>query len=95
MDDFELDYADIQSEYEAELIDKAIADLSTDNIRLYLAANGDAIETRVTQTLAEAEQLLTSGYPGSALTSAVTSIEIILRFFVFRRILHGAFLPEQ
>lgn len=89
------DYFDMQAEYEAELIDKAIAELPTENIRWYLATNGDAIEGRVNSTTKEAESLLSSGYFGPSLIFAVTSIEIVLRFFVLRPIVHGAFLSDE
>jgi len=91
----EFDYANMQAEYEAELIDKAIAELSTDSIRWYLATNGDSIEKRVDTVLKEAENLFDNGHFGPSLIAAVTSIEIIFRFFVLRPIVHGAFLSDE
>lgn len=96
IDDYgEIDYLAAQSEYEADLIDNAIAELAVENIRMYLTTYGDAIDERVSSAKEEAEQLLKAGHNGPALTVAVTAIEIILRFFVLRPIVHGAFLSEE
>ena len=95
IDDDDRDYSDIQSEYEADLIDKGIAELPVENIRAYLAQNGDAIQVRVNRCIDESDSLLAAGHFGAALVVAVTATEIIIRFFVLRPLVQGAFLSDQ
>jgi hypothetical protein len=61
----------------------------------YLAVHGDAIEERVKRCLAEAEALTRDGYYGSALTRAVSGIEITIGYFLVRPLVQGAFLSES
>jgi len=81
--------------YEAELIDKAIAELPIDNIRFYLGTYGDAIETRVKKCLDQANQLIKDKNFGAALVISITAIEIIFRFFILRPLVEGAFLSDE
>ncbi|MBW2341358.1 MAG: hypothetical protein JRF50_13625 [Deltaproteobacteria bacterium] len=84
-----------REKYEAELIDKAIAELPIDNIRFYLGTYGDAIEARVKKCLDQANQLIKDKNFGSALVISVTGIEIIFRFFILRPLVEGAFLSDE
>lgn len=61
----------------------------------YLATNGDAIEARVQSCRQEAQHLLESGFPSSALIRAAAAIEIAIRFYLARPLLQGAFLSDQ
>ncbi|HEX7343160.1 MAG TPA: hypothetical protein VF398_02790 [bacterium] len=87
-------YWDPQDEYEAELIKKAIEEVSVERAREYLGTYGDAIERRVAQSMGEAEQLLAHGHPGAALILAFTACELIVRFYILKPLVHGAFLSD-
>jgi hypothetical protein len=61
----------------------------------FLARNGDAIEARVRECLAEAEALSRVGFPGACLVRAAAGIEVAIHFFLTRPLLQGAFLSDE
>lgn len=61
----------------------------------YLARNGDAIEARVRACLSEGKSLADSNHPGASLAISVTGIELIIRYFLLRPLLEGAFLSGE
>jgi hypothetical protein len=83
-------YAEMEAVFDERL--RRIAEASVFG---YLAVHGDAIEERVKRCLAEAEALTRDGYHGAALTRAASGIEVIIRFFLTRPLVHGAFLSED
>jgi len=78
-----------------EAFDGLVEVLSHDAIRNYLGRYGDAVEARVSTALVQATRLLSSGEPGPALTTAVSAIELMIRFLVLRPLLQGAFLSDE
>ncbi len=84
-----------QEEYEQELIDTAIEELKEENIRAYLGKYGDAIEKRIKKCKKEADELLKSKHYGMALVSAVTAIEIIIKYFILRPLFEGILLTGK
>lgn len=82
-------------EWVADLIDDHIRHLQEAPAFDYLARNGDAIEARVRSCIDEARALLGAGYASAALVSAGTAIELTVRFFLVRPLLHGAFLSDE
>lgn len=80
---------------EAELIENAIKDISKDSVKSYLGKHGDAIECRVKCCLEQADLLINSKYYGSSLSLSATAIEIIIRFFLLRPLVQGAFLSDE
>jgi hypothetical protein len=93
-DEEEYRYWDPRAEYEAELVEKAIEEVPIERVREYLGTHGDAIETRVAHSISEAEQLLAQNHPGSALILAFTACELIVRFYILKPLVHGAFLSD-
>jgi len=69
--------------------------LAEDPVQSHLGTVGDAIEARVKQCLKEAEDLRKATFYGPALTSAVTAIELMIRFLLLRPLVSGAFLSSE
>lgn len=84
-----------QEEFETEIAAKVIEDLPLDKIRDYLGKYGDAIESRVNKCVLEAKKLKEIKYYGLSLVRAVTAMEVIIRYFVLRPLLEGAFLADK
>ena len=78
-----------------EAVEEYLKGLQEGPVLDYLARNGDAIEQRVGECINRAEQLLAGGFPGAALASALTAIELTIRFFLVRPLLHGAFMSDE
>jgi hypothetical protein len=82
-----------------ELWERALNDelrrRSEEAVQHYLGTFGDAIESRVKRCLEDAERLYKFQFYGSALTTAVTSIELIIRFLLIRPLVSGAFLSRE
>src|SRR2546425_6881748 len=86
------DYA--RDEYESQLINDAIDNLSKENARQYLGTYGDAVMARVSSSRAEAEKLFELGHFGPSLICAVTALELIIRHFLLKPLVQGAFLSD-
>lgn len=82
-------------EYERELVEEALSNISGDRAKQYLVKHGDAIEARVNELKAMASLLLDSGYYGASIVASVTTVELAIRFFVLRPICQGMFLEDQ
>jgi hypothetical protein len=78
-----------------ELIAQALKDVSEDGIRQYLGIHGDAIDKRLDNLLAQATYARQAGFPHFAVIGAVTAIELIARYMLFRPLLQGAFLSDN
>jgi hypothetical protein len=86
-------------EYLAELgyekeIENAIRQVPIDNVGWYLATYGDALENRIKGLVAEAKDLLSANHPGPSLVVSTTSLEILIRYFVLKPLVYGAFLSD-
>lgn len=79
----------------SELIEQGIKDLRDENIASYLGSYGDAVQRRIDRCIEEAKQLTKEGHHAHAVVASVTSIELIIRYFILLPILHGAFLSEE
>ena len=84
-----------QEEYEADLIESAIKNISMETARAYLGKYGDAVEARITACLNQAEALMKGGTPGPALTLATSAVEIAIRFLLLQPLVQGAFLSDR
>src|SRR6266567_760274 len=90
------DYDDyLQDEALSKFIDDELRRVAEAPVFQYLALYGDAIEERVRKCLSEASSLLTAGFEGAALVRAAAGIEIVIRFFLARPLLQGAFLSSE
>lgn len=78
-----------------EFLEGELRRISEDPVFFYLAVFGDAVEDRVNRCKEQAQTLIDNGYPGAALTHAVTGIEITIRFFLTRPLIQGAFLSDE
>jgi hypothetical protein len=96
-DDWEPDdsYWDAKYEYEAELVEKAIADLHDDQVRDHLGKFGDAVQERVDACIQQSQQFAADGHPSLSLVLSVTATELVIHHLILRPILGGAFLSEQ
>jgi hypothetical protein len=77
-----------------EEIERAINRVPIDNTSWYLGTYGDELERRIKLSYSEAKELLEKGYYGSSLVLSVTGIEILIRDFVLKPLVYGAFLDE-
>lgn len=89
-----------EEEYYEELgrqedIAAAIKGLSEQPIRDFLGRYGDAIDSRLQDTLAMAQYAKQTGYPRYAIVGAVTAIELTTRYLLVRPLLQGAFLSQS
>jgi hypothetical protein len=87
-------------EYEEEaryeqFVDGLLDEIAREPAFRYLATHGDAVEERVLRCIREADALRAAGFAGAALARASTAIEIIVRFFLVRPLLAGAFLSDD
>ncbi len=78
-----------------EFIEQAFEEVSVDNIRSYLGKYGDAIQERVHQCHQQAVELDKLNYYGPSITLSASAIEIIIRFFLLRPLVQGAFLSDE
>lgn len=101
MSDFDKYYDDyaydeyMRDEYECDLIENALKELSYENVQFFLGTYGDAIEKRISVLLNDSERLLNYNFHGPSLVLSATSIEIIIRFFLIRPLVQGAFLSDE
>jgi len=95
LEDLAREAQESQEEYEANLVEDALRQISKDGARAYLSRYGDAVDARVTACLAEAEQLTATHHPGSALALVATALEIMIRFLLLRPLVQGAFLSDR
>ena len=86
---------ELQDEWFSTYFDEELRHLAEAPAFEYLAHYGDAIEDRVRNCQTEAHLLRNSGFPGAALVRAAAGIEIVIRFFLARPLLQGAFLSNE
>lgn len=84
----------LSEQLQQEQIEKAIKQVPIDNTSWYLGTYGDELERRIKLSYSEAKELLTKGYNGSALVLSVIGLEILIRDFVLKPLVYGAFLHE-
>lgn len=82
-------------EFLNEFVEEQLRQLAEGPVFQYLATYGDAIESRVRTCVEEGCRLIDAGHPGVALVRAAAGIEITIRFFLARPLLHGAFLSDD
>jgi hypothetical protein len=78
-----------------DMVDQSIREIRDDRIQSYLGTYGDAVQKRIDRCLTEGQRLLTSDFPSQALISSVTATELILRYFILKPILEGAFMSDE
>jgi hypothetical protein len=83
-----------ETEMQSEVLDEQLRSLSEDPVIDYLGRNGDAIQERVDRCTAEASALHNAGFHGAALVRATAGMEIVIKFFLARPLLQGAFLSD-
>lgn len=83
--------AEIGREEEAR---RAIRQVSVETVSDYLASFGDALEARIRGLITEATELLDRAHPGPSLVVSFTAIELLLRHFVLKPLVTGAFLSD-
>ena len=88
-------YDDLQSDYEAKLIEEGISELSKDAVRSYLGQNGDAVVERVNEALADARNLYAGNKFGLAVVRASSAAELIVHYLVVQPLMQGAFLSDE
>jgi hypothetical protein len=94
--DHDDDYYEYQREAAIEeFLEEQLHRIAEQSVFDYLAANGDAIETRVRRCLEQARALSVAGHPGAALVRAAAGIEVTIRFFLARPLVQGAFLSDD
>ena len=94
-DEFDDKYVDMQSEYEAELIENALNEIQSEKVKDYYGTFGDSIEKRIKTLVKESENLLSQNFYGPSLIVSVTCIEVIIRFFLIEPLVKGAFFSDE
>jgi hypothetical protein len=79
----------------AEFIQETLKNISEDGVRNYLGTYGDAVDARIEHCMKQARMPLTGGFFQSAVVSAVTAIELTIRFLLLRPLMQAAFLSEE
>jgi hypothetical protein len=90
-----LDYDFSDEIAERALVEDAIRGISQDGVRGYFGTYGDAVYKRISNTLAQAEQLKACGWCDSSVVMAVTCIEITIRYLLVHPLIQAAFLSED
>lgn len=80
---------------QAQFIEETLKNISEDGVRNYLGTYGDAVDIRIMHCMKEARMLLSGGFFQSAVVSAVTAIELTIRFLLLRPLMQAAFLSEE
>lgn len=80
---------------QAEFIQETLKNISQDGVRNYLGTYGDAVDARIEHCMKEARMLLTGGFFQSSVVSAVTAIELTIRFLLLRPLMQAAFMSEE
>jgi hypothetical protein len=80
---------------QAEFIHETLKNISEDGVRNYLGTYGDAVDVRIDQCMKDARMLLTGGFFQSSVVSAVTAIELTIRFLLLRPLMQAAFMSEE
>jgi hypothetical protein len=78
-----------------EFIAEQLKELAEGPAFAYLARFGDAVQERVDACRTEAEALLAAGFSGASLVRATAGIEIVVRYFLARPLVQGAFLSDE
>lgn len=76
-------------------LEKHLQEVSSAPVFAYLARYGDAIQERVLRCQIEAENLAQSAFFGAAVARAAAGLEIMIRFFLMRPLVQGAFLSDE
>jgi hypothetical protein len=80
---------------QAEFIEETLKSISQDGVRNYLGTYGDAVDARIENCMKDARMLLSGGFFPSVVVSAVTAIELTIRFLLLRPLIQAAFLSEE
>jgi hypothetical protein len=83
-----------EMEMHSSFVEEQLRSLAEDPVIEYLGQNGDAIQERVDRCASEAAALHSAGFHGAALVRATAGIEIVIKFFLARPLLQGAFLSD-
>lgn len=90
------DYFDIEREAALErFIQDELRQLAEGPVFSYLSRFGDAIEERVSACVTEARKLAAAGFPGASVVRAAAGLEIVIRFFLARPLVQGAFFSDD
>jgi hypothetical protein len=80
---------------QAAFIEDTLKNISEDGVRNYLGTYGDAIDARIQNCMKDARMLMGGDFLQSAVVSAVTAIELTIRFLLLRPLMQAAFLSEE
>lgn len=80
---------------EAQFLEDKLKDISEEGVRSYLGTYGDAVDQRIANFLAQAEQLKDAGWCDASVVMSVTAIELTVRFLLVRPLIGAAFLSED
>jgi hypothetical protein len=80
---------------QAAFIEDTLKNISEDGVRNYLGTYGGAIDARIQNCMKDARMLMGGDFLQSAVVSAVTAIELTIRFLLLRPLMQAAFLSEE
>lgn len=86
---------ELREQYESQLVDNALKDISENNVLFYLATYGDAVQRRIDECRKNAQALRELNFFGPSLVCSVTAFELIIRFLLIRPLVQGAFLSDE
>jgi hypothetical protein len=90
----EVDWGNVVDDAELELISAGIVEQSEERARDYLYTYGDAIWTRVSRAMDQAEGLLVDGRPEASLAFSAIAAELTIRFLLVRPLLGGIIFSD-
>jgi hypothetical protein len=82
-------------DYQTEIIEEGIEQLSKEQVRDYYLKYGDCIQERINFCINQSENLHKMIFRGAALTVSATAAEIITRYIILRPLIQGALLSEE
>ncbi len=94
-DYYEMEQEARYEQFREELVADALKDISRNQIHAYLFYYGDAIETRIRESIETAKELRTTGFWGPSLVSSSIAIELTVRFFILTPLVQGMFINEE
>lgn len=82
-------------EYQEELIEDALKEISRGGISHYIYTYGNAIETRIRNCIEAAKDLHEKKHYGSSVVCSCTAVEVTIQYFILRPLVQGMFLNEE
>ena len=95
MSSYDDDIQGYEEEAMERFLEEQLREIAEAPVITYLSKYGDAIEERIRQCIEEATALTKNGFWGASLIRSTVAIEIVIRYFLARPLVQGAFLSDD